>query len=224
MFAADDVDLAGVARRTEIKRLAVCFSDMTGLPDAGSAPPPARSLPESPSRHKRTLDVVFRSQTTVPGIGKRACSPTSLAMMLDYRGVVLPTKHVAAVAYDDAHDIYGNWPRSVQAAYTLGVPGYLTRFSDWHEVEESIANDQPLIISVRVAEGQLQGAPYSSTAGHLLVLRGFAEDGSVEVNDPAAPDAAKGQVRYSRADLETVWLDRGGTAYVLLPPGTDDAL
>jgi hypothetical protein len=37
------------------------------------------------------------------------------------------------------------------------------------------------------------------------------------VNDPAAKDAKAGQAVYARADMQKVWLDRGGTAYVLLP-------
>jgi hypothetical protein len=74
---------------------------------------------------------------------------------------------------------------------------------------------QPLIISIAAKPGQLRGAPYESTAGHLLVLCGLDEHGKVLVNDPAAISRQAGQLAYFREDLETVWLARGGTAYVL---------
>ena len=64
---------------------------------------------------------------------------------------------------------------------------------------------------------QLTGAPYTTTSGHLLVLRGFDEQNDCLVNDPAAIDAEHGQLTYKRSELETCWLARGGTAYVLLP-------
>jgi hypothetical protein len=35
------------------------------------------------------------------------------------------------------------------------------------------------------------------------------------VNDPAAATPEKGQKAYLRREMEKVWLDRGGTAYVL---------
>jgi hypothetical protein len=167
---------------------------------------------------RRRLLVPFRSQRDEPAdVAGRICSPTSLAMVLAYRGVDVPTAEVAAAAFDAAHDIYGNWPRNVQAAYSFGVSGYLTRFVCWTDVEWMIAVRQPIIASIAVQEGQLHGAPYTRTDGHLLVITGFDENGDVCVNDPAATDAHSGQTVYKRAEMQTVWLDRGGTAYVLLP-------
>jgi hypothetical protein len=138
-------------------------------------------------------------------------------MLLAHRGIDRPTREVAERAWDPVHEIYGNWPRNVQAAYSLGVPGYVTRFVCWADVERMIAAGQPIIASIAVKEGQLHGAPYTQTAGHLLVITGFDDKGDVCVNDPAARDAETGQTVYKRAEMQTVWLDRGGTAYVLLP-------
>ncbi|MBI5361611.1 MAG: C39 family peptidase [Planctomycetes bacterium] len=164
------------------------------------------------------LPVPFRSQKEEdPSIASRICSPTSLAMVLAYRGVDVPTAEVARVCYDEEHAIYGNWTRAIQGAFTLGVPGYLTRINCWERAGELLQAGQPLVISIGVKEGQLTGAPYTSTTGHLIVLRGFDERGDVLVNDPAAPDAEHGQLTYKRSELETCWLARGGTAYVLLP-------
>jgi len=201
-----------------IARVAVCLSDTTGRITSMPRPDPP-AAPDA-TRWRRTLPVPFRSQGAVGGdLAGRICSPTSVSMVLEYRGVSRPTQEVAARIYDPVHDLYGNWPRAVQAAFSYGVPGYLARFSSWPEVEQMIAADQPLIISITAGAAQLDGAPYESTDGHLLVLTGFDGDGYVTVNDPAARDAEHGRIRYHRTELEQVWLrQKRGTAYVLLPP------
>ncbi len=199
------------AQRVVVRHLTLCFSDRER--DMTPIEAPAR-----PTRVK-PLDVPFRSQKVEkPDISGRICSPTSLAMVLAYRGVARPTTEVCERAYDAANDIYGNWPRNVQAAYSLGVPGYLTRFCDWTAVEREIEAGNPLILSIAAKKGQLTGAPYQQTSGHLLVLRGFDERGDCVVNDPAAPDTERGQLTYKRAELEEVWMRRGGVTYVLLKP------
>jgi hypothetical protein len=211
----------GVSRRVIVQDLACCASD------------PRLQVPWVPVvqntiRHdassysgapwKRRIDVPFRSQRSESAdIAGRICSPTSLSMVLAYRGVDVPTRAVCDRALDQAHGIYGNWPCNVQAAFSYGVPGYLTRFACWTDVEDMIAAGQPIIASIAAKEGELRGAPYKKTDGHLLVVTGFDDKGDVCVNDPAATDAKSGQTTYARADMQKVWLDRGGTAYVLLP-------
>lgn len=202
--------------RLEIHRLAFCVSDRTGLPLAFEVPTPERAprLEEVP--WKRRLPVPFRSQKVERAeIAGRICSPTSVSMVMEFLGVDRPTGQVAREVYDHDHDIYGNWPRAIQTAFHHGVPGYLARFADWGAVRDSIAAGKPLIISIAVKEGQLEGAPYRTTAGHLLVLTGFDEKGDVHVNDPASSTVERGVTVYRRADLEQVWMARGGTAYVL---------
>lgn len=214
------------ARDFRVQRLDVTVSDRLRMPGSGAE----RTAPRDRAAWSRVrpgaatvpgpLDVPYYSQRAEsPEIADRICSPTSLAMVMAYRGVRKPVAEVAAAVYDPAHDIYGNWPRNVQAAYGMGVPGYLTRIGDWQEVQSYLASGTPLIISIRFArEGALRGAPYDTTAGHLLVITGLEADGSVCVNDPAAVDEAHGRTRYAREDLEVVWMrNTGGVAYVLLP-------
>ncbi len=216
-FPATPYGCTSVRGSARVHRIAVCYSDTTGLPLAARPTNPPKAAPPE-SRWQRRLPVPFRSQKDEdPSLAGRICSPTSLAMVLAYRGVDRPTREVCERVYDAAHNIYGNWPYNVQAAWTYGVPGYLTRFSDWDDVKRCIAEDQPLIISIKAKEGELQGAPYKETDGHLLVLVGFDASGDVEVSDPAAATAEQGQRVYRRNDLEKVWMANGGTAYVLLP-------
>ncbi len=199
--------------RVIVHRLTACFSDVTGLPLAKKLNNPR---PRPNKSWQKRLKVPFRSQRVEKAeIAGRICSPTSVNMVLAYQGFVRSTQEVADLLYDRDHDIYGNWPRAVQGAFSFGVKGYLARFSHWDAVEASIADGQPLIISIRVREGELQGAPYKSTAGHLLVVTGFDAQGNVHVNDPAGSNAKKGMLTYSRKDLERVWMGLGGTAYVI---------
>lgn len=170
------------------------------------------------------LAVPFRSQRAEdPTIAGRICSPTSVAMVLEYHGITVPTQLAADTIYDPRHDLFGNWPRAVQGAYSFGGPGYLTRFDRWDAVRETLASGSPIIASIRVRAGQLDAAPYPSTAGHLIVITGLDGEGNVIVNDCAAttPDAGK-RLLYPMVDMETVWFaGSNGTAYVLKPPGRE---
>lgn len=209
----------GSSTPVRLRRVAVTLTD--GATPIGSAEPStcADGLDREGDGSPVALAVPFRSQrTTTPELSGRLCSPTSVTMVMAYRGVDLPLDTVAAAVYDAPNDIYGNWPRNVQAAYALGVPGYLRRYSSWDEVRATFQEGSPIIASIRVKKHELRGAPYPSTAGHLIVLRGFDRDGNVLVNDPAAGTPEGGMLTYRREDLERVWLRRNaGTSYVLLP-------
>jgi uncharacterized protein YvpB len=198
----------------------LCVSNTTGDPSLAGWQRPSQETPE-PALWQRRLDVPFRSQRTEdPAIAGRICSPTSVSMVLAYYGLERPTAAVADRAYDAEHDIYGGWARAVQAAFEEGLPGYVARFGSWDGVRREIAAGRPVIVSIRAREGELAGAPYASTGGHLIVVTGFDERGDVHVNDPATTDPRQGVVTYAREDMERVWLGKGGVAYVLLPPGS----
>ncbi len=203
-----------------VKRIAACVSDLTGHPDSWT--PVLHSPPRlDPQRWQRRLAVPFRSQfTRRPEIAGRICSPASLAMVLAFFGKEHATLDVADACQDPEHQIYGNWPRNIQAAFSLGVPGYVTRFSDWRDVEVSIAQGRPIIASIRFDRpGVISAAPYSTTDGHLIVICGFDAEGNVEVNDSAVGEPERGMLKYARIELEEAWFGgSGGVAYVLLPP------
>lgn len=184
--------------------------------DLGPMPAEAVSSPPAAAAETVRYDVPFRSQHTErPELAGRLCSPTSLAMVLAYHGSEGDVQRVADLVLDPDFDLYGNWPRNVQAAFELGVPGYVARFSDWAEVERSLAQHGPMVISLQAQPGELPGAPYESTEGHLIVLRGFDEAGHALVSDPAVGLAQEGELLYSRAALTVCWFGRAaGTAYV----------
>jgi hypothetical protein len=215
--AIDIVQLTEPARRARVRvrsagpvkidSLHFCFTDTSRL---------ASHDFEAGTQRVAPLPVPQRRQTDEsPELAPRICSPTSVSMLLDYRGSQHSTARVARELYDGEHDIYGNWNRAVQGAWRFDVPGYLTRINDWNEVAQHLQAGNPLIISIGVKAGQLSGAPYESTAGHLLVLCGLDGEGNALVRDPAIPSGESGWRRYSQQELNEVWLRRGGTTYLL---------
>ncbi|MCB9915511.1 MAG: C39 family peptidase [Planctomycetes bacterium] len=205
-------ELAGNARFVEEQRAA---SPALGGPGRVAH---ASAADDAPATWPARLRLVpLRHQYAEgPELGPRVCSPTSVAMVLDAHGVDVPTREVAALLYDGEHDLYGNWNRAVQGAYLLGVPGRVTRLATWFEAASLLDHAGPLVISIAAEEGQLRGAPYTRTGGHLMVLVGFdLETDEALVLDPATPVGDEAPRRYALDDLETVWLARGGFAYVL---------
>ncbi len=217
-MSAAQVRITAEGGAVEVSSVALTFTSAAPSDDGHAGIPVGRAV------EPVELAVPFRSQRAEdPTIAGRICSPTSVAMVLEYHGITVPTQHAADTIYDPRHDLFGNWPRAVQGAYAFGAPGYLTRFDRWDAVRETLASGSPIIASIRVRAGQLDAAPYPSTAGHLIVITGLDGEGNVIVNDCAAttPDAGK-RLLYPMADMETVWFaGSNGTAYVLTPPGSE---
>ena len=188
----------------------------------------------------RDLDVPTLSQEThaghypeYDGGGEAWCSPTSTAMLLGFWKTgpsaadlaAFPgtghadgqVDHAARYTYDWSYEGAGNWPYNTAYAASYGLEGFITRLRSLREAELFIQAGIPLIASIN---GVLPGFLFTSTNGHLLVIRGFAPNGDVITNDPAVRTDAVARKVYPRADFERVWLGGStGTVYVIHPPG-----
>ena len=159
------------------------------------------------------------------GGGEAWCSPTSVSMVMAYWAartdhpqwdVDVPS--AAAGTYDPVYDGCGNWPFNVAFASEHGLAGWVQRLGGLDEMDPYIKAGVPLIASIRVRPGELDGSPYKQSDGHLLVVRGFTAAGDVIANDPAG---RPGHIRivYKRDQFRHVWMGgSNGIVYVIGPP------
>jgi hypothetical protein len=177
---------------------------------------PARSAP-GPAGPALRLEVPPRSQMDADrAIASRVCSPTCVAMVLDYWRRSSAPASLAAEMFHPGVDLYGVWPAAILAAGRRGLAGYLLRFPDWSAATWCLERGLPITASVRYATGELTGAAVAETPGHLIVLTGWTGE-EVLVNDPAASGAPSVPRRYRLDELARVWLERTGIGYVIFP-------
>lgn len=165
------------------------------------------------------------------GGGEAWCSPTSTSMVMRYFGKG-PSQaayawspythsfvdHAARDTFDYFYEGTGNWPFNTAYASRYSLDSFVTRLYSLREAEAFIKAGIPLVASIAFARGELDGAPISSTRGHLLVIRGFTAGGRVIANDPAAGSNSTVRRIYSRAQFERAWLrGSGGVVYVIRP-------
>lgn len=165
---------------------------------------------------RKELAVPCRSQMVEnKTVASRICSPTSLAMVLEYYGIDYPTSEIYNVVFDHQENIFGNWPFNTAVAGHLGLEAYVDYYFTIDQIKEKIAQDIPIICSIKFKRGQLTGAPINSTNGHLLVVRGFSNhDGQeyVIVNDPAATTNEDVRREYRIEEFIKAWK---GWVYVI---------
>lgn len=161
------------------------------------------------------LNVPYLTQQALPAsMRSRTCSPTSTSMVLAFRGIDEQTQVHADRIFDEEYDIYGNWGRAVARAGELGLDAELARFRTWQQVRETLESGQPIVASIRFGKGEFPSNPMSSTAGHLIVIRGLTEQGDAIVNDPAFSEGGEGIV-YKKEELARAWIGHGGVGYLI---------
>lgn len=165
------------------------------------------------------------------GGGEAWCSPTSTSMVLRYfktgpkpadytwsKYADSFVDHAARYTYDTRYDGTGNWPFNTAYAAHYSLDTFVTRLASLRDAEAFIKAGIPLIAPIAFKKGGLDGAPISSTPGHLLVIAGFTKAGNVIVNDPAAAKNSTVRRTYKRAQFEKAWLGgSGGIVYVIHP-------
>jgi hypothetical protein len=204
----------------------------------GGNPPTTRTT----MRGQRDITVPRRSQMIHRGHypqwgggGEAWCSPTSTTMVLGHwgrgprprayrwvgRGHRNPAVDYAARStFDYGYDGAGNWAFNVAYANRYRTSSFVTRLRSLREAERFIRRGIPLVASINFGPGELDGAPISSTAGHLLVIRGFTANGRVIVNDPAARRNSGVRRVYKRGQFADAWVGgSGGLVYVIRPQG-----
>ncbi|WP_327227522.1 peptidase C39 family protein [Streptomyces platensis] len=209
----------GTALTPTVWRLGAMTSD---LPDRFEVPA------SRPGRVGRELVVPHYSQEIHKGQypeydngGEAWCSPTSSQMIIESWGRK-PTRdqlswvnpdyadpqvcHAARHTFDYQYEGCGNWPfNAAYAATYRDLQGVVTRLASLTDIERLIHAGIPVITSQSFLKTELDGAGYG-TAGHLMTVVGFTEDGDIIANDPAAPDNAAVRRVYKRRQFENIWL------------------
>ncbi|MCX7766499.1 MAG: C39 family peptidase [Candidatus Sumerlaeia bacterium] len=179
---------------------------------------PSISLALNQLQTTETLNIPFRSQEVPnPEWIPRICQTAAVCMALEYFGIYRPTEEIAAKIYDPVAKRFGIWHRSVQAAAQEGVRGYIRRFRNWDDVRTNLNQNAVICASIRFKLGELHQPPppYHSrgTAGHIIVIKGFAPDGRVVTNDSGSKKYGKNEL-WLQTDLAKAWFDKGGVAFV----------
>lgn len=161
-----------------------------------------------------------------PAIADSICSPTSVAMILNYYGTSVTPETVAWGAYDnnDQED-FGNWSFNTAYAASQGYTAYVD-YSTIDGLKREIADGHPVAVAVAYKNSTavnanlpvVDGAPIASTYGHLIVVCGFiTENGTdyIVINDPAASSNAGVRVKYRLDQFSSAWAESGNIAYII---------
>ena len=177
--------------------------------------------------------------------GEAWCSPTSSQMIIEYWGRKPSAEdlewvnpdyadpqvcHAARHVFDYQYEGCGNWPfNAAYAATYRDMEAAVTRLGSLTDVERLVAAGIPVITSQSFIESELDGAGYG-TAGHLMTVVGFTEDGDIIANDPASDDNDAVRHVYKRRQWENIWLrtkrkdaegkvksGTGGVCYLFFP-------
>lgn len=146
------------------------------------------------------------NQNIVPVIGNSICSPTSITMLLKFKGHSFTEhdayehRYIANITKDYGHNIFGNWVFNTNTMGAYGHDAYVKRMYSFEELQHHLHTVGPVAASVK---GDMQGL--YTTNGHLIVIRGYrVTDNGVKVitNDPNLSNV------YYEYDLSTflnVW-------------------
>ena len=205
-------------------------------PDSAGTSRPGRGRGRSLAVPRYSQQIHVGEYPRYNGGGEAWCSPTSTSMVVAYWGRGPTARqyrwvdpgyadpwvdYAARFTYASGYDGTGDWPFNTAYAARFHLDAFVTRLRSLREAELFIRAGIPLVASISFGTGELDGAPIGSTAGHLVVVRGFTDDGRVIVNDPAASSNATVRRVYKRGQFERAWVGAtGGVVYVIHPSAT----
>lgn len=155
---------------------------------------------------EKELAVPPQQQMSIPLIGGKICSPTSLQMLLNYNGHYFTPQEVASNVYDKGAGIYGNW--SFNASFVGGFSDLYSRVEYVNTLETLsyyIQNDIAVAMSIKTTDkNDLVGSIVAYSSGHLIVLIGFKKVDDTWyaiVNDPAEHEDSAVRREYLLTEL-----------------------
>jgi SepF-like predicted cell division protein (DUF552 family) len=166
----------------------------------------------------KVLDVPKFSQTVRDkNIAMNICSPTCVAMVMNYYGIDMTPEESAWGIYDNLGLMFGNWAFNCAYAGSYGLEAYTDFYNSLDDIKREILNGNPVIASVKYKSDEsvggelpvLHGAPIDKTEGHLVVVCGFTHENGKEyvvVNDPAAKDDNSVNVKYLASEFNNAWV------------------
>ncbi|ACC97700.1 hypothetical protein Emin_0134 [Elusimicrobium minutum Pei191] len=144
----------------------------------------------------------------------RICSPTCIAMALDYFGISSSLQETVDGVYDKKADTYGNWVFNASYAGLYGLENAVIRCDTVKQAQNIVSAGIPLIASISFKEGELKSAPQKETPGHLVLIKGFTKQGDFIVNDPGAETDAQVEKIYDKTEFAAAWLkNKKGLCY-----------
>lgn len=163
------------------------------------------------------LKVPRVNQLSIPEIGNKICSPTSVTMLLNFNGYNYDAYTTSQMVKDHKFGIYGNWTFNVGVAGSHNnIYARVEHILDYSIALDYLKKDIPVVLSINTKNKEdLPGALSSYPYGHLLVLIGFTKKDGIWhaiINDPAFYKDEDVRVLYP---LKNVLKAHRGYSYII---------
>lgn len=156
-------------------------------------------------------------------IGSVICSPTSITMLLNRRNENLIVEETAWSCFDYDYEAFGNWLFNVAFASSLGYESFV-EYGNLKSLKREIYSGYPVAVSVKYTNDinnleypYIENDPIT-TAGHILVVRGFEKKDGIDyvvVNDPAGKSNESVTRRYKLSEFESAWHRGSNIMYII---------
>ncbi|MDD4279743.1 MAG: C39 family peptidase [Candidatus Sumerlaeales bacterium] len=174
-----------------------------------------------PTGKKFQLDVPYTTQVVSDKSRvNEICSPTSVVTAIAKFGIRADLDRACDLVYEPYEKIYGNWIRAVSLGSQFGARGYITRFRNISQVNETLRKGYTICASIKFPDNAVPKDELPlmygnrGTDGHLICLIGIDKDGWIITHDSASRKNGVA-CRWSQNAMKKVWVDaRGGVGYV----------